>query len=323
MKNSKAVIVFGMLFVLGTAVSLLLYSFGNRTTARNNGSTANHTKLKTFYPRRIVCMTPSITEVVFALGCGERVVGIAGFSNYPAEAMKKPTVGAFVNPNFEQLVKLSPDLVIVQGKAEKLQQFCEQSGIRLLRVKMYDLATIYRSIDTIGKTLGCHEQADRLCWEIRIGLAKVEHAVRSLPRKRVFLCSFRSRESLSMLCTTGSKTYLAELLSIAGGDNVFADLNQDYPQISKESLLKRNPQLIIEPHPGEELSQKQLAQLRADWELLSNIEAVYRGDLTFPTEDYLLIPGPRMVLAAEKLAQLIHPEAFDKKCEKRGVQVTR
>jgi iron complex transport system substrate-binding protein len=110
--------------------------------------------------------------------------------------------------------------------------------------------------------------------------------------------------------TTGPGTFLHELIEIAGGENIFADASGAYPQISKESLIKRQPEVLIEVLPGG-VSRRKLRLLRKDWGRLSMLPAVRRGNIHFLTDDFLLIPSIRITQAARRFAEIIHPEAFD------------
>jgi len=289
-----------ILFALGVALSVTL----QQVTGRRQRETRDSTAL----PHRIICMAPNVTETVFALGCGDRVVGVSRFCSYPPEATRLPRVGAFVNPNVEGIIALSPDLLIIQGKHDAVAELCRQKGYPLLRVQMENLASLYREIQAIGSRLGCPDAAAKLCDEIRNGLAEVAASVAGRPRVRVFVCLGRTPGSLAGLYTPGRDTFLTEVIRIAGGENVFADVSQPYPAASKEALLKLKPDVIIEPHPGEPLTDRQRRQLLADWRQLGSLPAVQNGRVHILTDDHLLIIGPRVVLTARKLAELIHPE---------------
>ena len=129
-------------------------------------------------------------------------------------------------------------------------------------------------------------------------------------RPRVFFSVYRTGGSLAGLCTINEQSFISELIHIAGGQNIFADLDQPYPRISKESLLKRRPDVIIEIRPDQTLSDTARRQLRDDWQRLPELPAVGHGRLHFTRDSALLIPGPRLGHAARLLAQFIHPETF-------------
>ena len=261
--------------------------------------------------KRIVCMAPNITEAVFALGCGDIVVGVAAFSDYPPQAKDKPSVGGYINPSFERLIALQPDLVIAHGRAEKVDRFCRNNDISLLRVEMSDIETIYSGVMTLGEALGCSSRAEQLCDEIRRSLHELRQLTTAYDRPRVFLCLGRTSGSLRDIYTVGPSSFLSELIEVAGGENIFDEVTLEYPQISKESLQKRRPEIIIEPRPGQDLSTTDEAALRSDWQRMADLPAVKTGRILVPTDDYLLIAGPRVHKAAWRMAQLIHPELLN------------
>jgi len=257
---------------------------------------------------RIVSLGPNITEAVFALGLGDRLVGVSGFSTYPPEARSLPQLGGYLNPNLERLLVLKPDLVLVQYEPEKVARFCQKEGIRLVRVRMDSLDSIYEGLSVLGRTLGVPERADRLRASIQAELKGVAASVSALPRRRVFVCLGRAPDSLSGLFTAGGSSFLTEVLKVAGGDNIYADLNRSYPEISKESLVKRAPEVILELRPGEHIGADRARRIKADWQALRGLPAVDAGRVYLLTQDHLLIPGPRVGAVARLLARTLHPE---------------
>ena len=264
-------------------------------------------------PERIVCLTPSVTEAVFALGAGDRVVGVTDFCTEPA-AEGKVRLGGIFNPNFERLVSLRPDLVIVQGRAAQVAPFCRELRIPMVTVENHDVAGVLGDLRMLGEVLDCREEATTLCGGIEAQLAAVRRAVKDRPKRRVFLSLYRTGGSLTSLTTATDGTYLGELIRLGGGENVFGDLRQDYPQVSKEALLRRGVEVIIEPTGSGATSAEEEAQRRTDWRRLgpgSAVPAVETGRIYFPRADILLKPGPRLGEAARAMGELIHPEAFD------------
>jgi iron complex transport system substrate-binding protein len=262
--------------------------------------------------KRIICGTPSITEIVFALGEGARVVGVSQFSSYPLEAKSRANIGGLINPNKERILSLRPDLFLTQGKNETLGKFCAENDIAFLSLRIETLEDLEQVIQHLGTELGAEEKADHLIKDIRSEISNVRSKVDDLPRKKVFLTMGHTAGNLSGLLTTGQGTFLDELLTVAGGENVFADTPVRYPQISKESLVMRDPEVIIEVFTGR-LSDRKKELLRQDWMRLSTLPAAKTDNIHFLDEDYLLIPGVRIAQTALKLAMLIHPEAFDEK----------
>jgi len=301
--SSKIVV---SLFALGLTLSLALAWLGTMRTASFFESSD-----KTLgYPRRIICTVPSLVEIVFALGAGDRVIAVGDFTTYPPEAVKKARVGGYINPNLEQVVALRPDLVIVQGKMDKLLALCDQKKIPLLRVENDDLSMLFSAIATIGKTVGCEPEAQRLTEDLRRHLDEIRKQAEAFgKRPKVFLCLDRLSDSLSGFSTAGGGSFPSELLTIAGGENVFGDVTSSlYPQISKEALRRRAPDVIIEFRPDSPMRSIMTELNETSWHELSSLPAVAHGHVYRVTEDFALIPGPRIVRTAERLLELIHRE---------------
>lgn len=260
-------------------------------------------------PQRIVALAPNAIETVFALGAGGRVVGVGDFGSYPPEAVALPRVGGTHNPNVERLVSLKPDLVIVQGKAAKYADFGRRYGVRILHLQMDSIETIGAGIDTLGEALGLEAQAVALNRRIGAALDAVRRRVSGRRRPRVFVSLGRQIGSLRELYSIGGASFLSELLDAAGGANVFADVRQPYPKVNKESLLERKPDVVLELRAGEELSAAARRKLLADWQALGSLPAVRDGRIHVLTDDFLLIPGPRVARTAARLAGVLHPDA--------------
>lgn len=259
--------------------------------------------------RRIICAAPSVTEIVFALGFGDEVVGVSDFSTYPPEAQARPGIGGLINPNKERITTLQPTLLIIQGQNESLARFCENHGIRFLPIEIDTLDDIWTAIHEIGCALNAEESAHRLVQKIEEDLQSIKNKTRNLPPKKVFITLGHTPGDLTGLMTTGSGTFLHELVSAAGGHNIFSDASGLYPQISKESLMKRQPEIIVEAIPGGMPGEK-LELLKKDWSQLPMLPAVKSGNIHYLTEDFLLIPGIRIAQTVRRFAEIFHPGAF-------------
>ena len=259
--------------------------------------------------RRIICAAPSVTEIVFALGIGERVVGVSAFSTHPSETRTIPRIGGLINPNKEKITSLQPDLLIIQGQNESLARFCEEHGIRFLSIEINTLEDIWTAIHTIGLTLRAEEKARALIQKIKDDLQDIKDRIQDRPLKKVFLTLGHTPGDLTGLMTTGPGTFLHELVSVAGGENIFSDASGLYPQISKESLVKRQPEVILEAIPGG-IPEDKLKLLKKDWSQLPMLPAVKSGNIHFLVEDFLLIPGVRISRTVRRFAEIFHPEAF-------------
>jgi len=258
-------------------------------------------------PPRVICMSPAVTEIVFALGAGDRVVAVSQFVTYPPEALEKPVCGGFINPNKERILMLEADLIIMQGLGKDLSDFAARNEIRLLSVRLTDLDAIFGAIGRIGAALRRESAAELLCAEMRLSIARAKAAVEGRPRPNVFLVIGREPGTLSRLYTTGSGGYLNDLIEVAGGRNIFRDIERDYSIIDKEALLERKPDVIVELH-GDGMGRESLPQVRQVWASQDSLPAVQQNRIYVIEGTYTLVPGPRLVRLAEELARLFHPD---------------
>ena len=257
-------------------------------------------------PQRVICLSPAVAEIVFALDQGERVVGVSEYTTYPPEALTKPVCGGFFNPNFELVVSLRPDLIITEGKAEKVSQFARDQGIKHLSLQLMDLESIFTCIREAGRALDCEEEAQVLCARLRLRLAEVELAARDRPRRRVLIVLGRERGSLRSIYTTGPDSFAGDVLELAGGDNVFGDVTGSYVGVSKEALILRQPEVIIELQGEGILDDAGLRRIKTLWSDMPGLPAVRDERIYAVGDTYAVIPGPRVVDLAERLAGILH-----------------
>lgn len=293
----------GFLFFL--LIGLFVYSHFTPFPSNQNNLSAD------YKPQRIICAAPSVTEIVYALGLGDKVIGISEFTTFPKEAMQKESIGGLVNPNLERIAALHPDIIIMQGQIRKLTDYCEHKGIHAVTVFMRNLPAIFEDIRTIGKALGEAGKADALVLTLREQLNEVKKRTLSTNREDVFVCISRKRDSLINILTTGKNTFLTELIDIAGGKNIFDDLETDYPQISKESFIVRAPKVILDLQPTYNPTEEKHKEMVKDWQEMPLIPAVASGRVYLVTDDSILIPGPRLGEAAKRLFDYIHDVTTD------------
>lgn len=255
----------------------------------------------------IVTLAPNLTETVFALGEGGRVIGVGDYCDFPPEAAELPRMGGYLDPNFEKLTLADPALLIVPGKHPEVTKFGASRNIQVLNVHMDNLETIQTGIRTIGEALGCPDRAEALITRLFDDLERVKKAVEGQPRPKVFVQVTRTEHDFSNLFTVGASSFISEMIAIAGGDNIFADNDQAYFEASKESLLLRAPDIILEFHAGETLSDEEKAAFQADWNAFPTVPAVKNGRVYIITESFSLRPGPRVDLIARLLAGILHP----------------
>jgi len=257
---------------------------------------------------RIITFAPHITETVFALGKGSQVIAVSDFCDFPPETERLERVGGWQNPNLEKVTALKPDLVIVQGEHERVTELAEIRGFELLRVNMDSLDTIREGMRLIGARLGCPKEAEDLVQAFDADLEAVRDAVASRPRTKVLILTGRQLHDMANFHTVGGTSFVSELVAAAGGDNLYEDAGQPYIEASKETVVMRAPEAVIEFHAGESLSEDLKAQYIADWQQMPSLPAVQNNRLFLVTESHALRPGPRAPEIAAKLASLLYPD---------------
>lgn len=262
------------------------------------------------YLARIVSMAPSITEVVFALGLGDRVVGVSAFCDYPPEAAKKPKIGGVVNPNMEAVVALNPDLVLALPNATQENMFrsLRQLGIKVLTLKNDTLEDFFNTIRAIGEVTSTQPAADEMSERLRAKFSDISGRVALGPRRKVMFIV-----GVDPLFVAGRDTFIDELITIAGGTNIAADSISKYPQLGIEEVVSRAPEVILYTSLNFELTPKQEAEAKRLWSAYPSIPAVKNGRIHGLVADYVTLPGPRLVLGVEEMARAIHPEKFERK----------
>lgn len=256
----------------------------------------------------IVTMGPHITETLFALGQGSRVIAVGALDDYPPEVKQLPNVGGYINPDIEKLTLLAPELIILAGRYPKMSGYAELNQVPLLSVNMDSLESIDQGIAQIGQALHCPRKAEKLRQQIKAELQSVRDAVKDLPRAKTLLITGRQSHDLNTLNTVGGASFLSELLDVAGGDNVFADAHDAYFEASKESVVMRAPEVILEFHCGEGLTQSQQDGYYEDWLPLSTLPAVKSSRIFLITESFGMRPGPRVGEVAKIIARQLHGE---------------
>jgi iron complex transport system substrate-binding protein len=262
-------------------------------------------------PRRIVSLIPAATEMLYAVGAGPQVVAVSSFDTYPPEVRKLPTVGALLDPNVERILSLKPDLVVVYGSQTDLKQQLARAGIAVYDYRHAGLADVMTTIRKLGERTGHAAEADNVAKRIEQGLDGIRQRVAGRPRPRTLLVFGRERLALRGIYASGGVGFLDDMLQVAGGENVFADVKQQAVQASTEVLLGRRPDVILEVRAANSAlaSADRLAEL-AVWQGLPSIPAVRSGRVVYLADDRLVIPGPRVVEGTELIARALHPEAF-------------
>jgi iron complex transport system substrate-binding protein len=263
-------------------------------------------------PQRIVSTTPSITELLFALGLGDHVVGVTRFCKYPPEAQKIAKIGDYINPNIEVIAALKPDLVVVQKNPVRLAERLNALHLHTLEIDEENSTLedgLYKSIRAVGDATATSGRAAQLVQSIRTGLESVHtEAARYKPVRMMFVVG-RSPHRLDGLIVVGRASYLNEVIAIAGGENIFRDSVAPYPEISLESVIARNPEVIVDigDEDDDMVTEQHKREILTLWSRVPSISAVKQHRVLALAPDMFLVPGPRVVQAAQSLFAILHP----------------
>lgn len=263
-------------------------------------------------PQRIVSTAPSITELLYALGLGDRVVGVDRFSRYPAEALEKPKIGDYANPNLEAIAALRPDLVIIPANPVRLAERLRTLRLKVLEIDQDSLAKLYESFRVIGEATGAAAQAAKLEAAVRGQLEAIRVRAAPLKRTRMMFVVGRTPNRLDGLIVVGQASYLNEIISLAGGDNVFRDAAAGYPGVSLEAVLARNPDVIVDMGEMADtvgVTDERKREVTSLWDRLSSVAAVKQHRVYAVASDIYVEPGPRVVDAAKAFFEMLHPKA--------------
>jgi iron complex transport system substrate-binding protein len=252
------------------------------------------------HPERLISLAPSITETLYALGLGGRVVGDTDYCEYPPEAKKKPHVGPILNPSLEKIVTLQPDLVLGSPEANRIETAdrLARLGIPLYGVTAHTVDETLHSIEDLGQVLGRGVEARGLVQGLRQRIEGVERRVAGRGRPKVlFVVWYRP------LTTVGARTFIGDVIRRAGGASISEDLGGEWPRLSLEEALHRDPDVILFPRSESFAPQLEEFQRLPGWR---DLRAVRNRRMYF-VSDTIIRPSPRLVDALEEVARALHP----------------
>jgi len=253
-------------------------------------------------PQRIVSLTPSVTEILFALGAGDDVVGVSQYSDYPPRVTRLPQVGSFLTPNLEAIAALHPTLVIGIGLSSEMREIraLREMGCSTMTIHDDSVAQIEDSIRAIGDEIGRADAAQTLLEKLNAQINGVRSRVAKFPPVRVLMLVGHEP-----LIAVGPGTFLDDLLKLANADNIADSTNQQWPKLSLEFVIAMRPDVILDGQMGSDPA----APARF-WEKYSSIPAVRNHRVYGYPNDPVLHAGPRIGTSLRILAAMIHPQAF-------------
>lgn len=256
-------------------------------------------------PSRIISMAPSITETICALSLQDRLVGVSLFCKYPEEVSKLPVVGGYINPNYEQILKLKPDLVILLEGNVNVIEFLQKHRIGYLEIDNDNCSSILNSFIIIAEKCGERARGDSLAEEIRNKLYNVPQKLNNKPK--ILICIGRNdvgHGKIGKVFVAGQKSFYDELINASGGTNACMNSKIAYPTMTVEGIVRLEPDIIIDCSSSMgKVSEKSIVD---DWASLDLIKAVKTGDVYNLSDDYITIPGPRIVLIVENISSIVN-----------------
>lgn len=273
-------------WVLALAVGLALACGGGSSTDSSESS-----------PQRIIAIAPSVTEMLFELGLGDRVVGVGDYAKWPPEAAGKPNLGGLFDARLETIAGLKPDLAVLLPSEERLRANLEEMGVEVLTVRSDSIADVEEMAVLIGERCGASDSVESFLrhWTTQLAPRAQEDPV------RVLLSVTRQPGSMADVLVAGPGTFLDELLQRLGMINVVADSQIAYPQVGLEEIILRHPQIVIELQatPGN------YDELSLDWTTLALGTALTDVCVQVIAGNHVLIPGPRLPRLLQELEEAV------------------
>jgi iron complex transport system substrate-binding protein len=261
-------------------------------------------------PHRIVSLVPATTEMLFAMGAGDRVAGVSNYDRFPPEVTKLPRVGGLLDPDVERLLSLKPDLAIVYDTQSDLKRQLERAHVPIFRYIHRGLPDITETMRALGVRVGLTSAADAAATGIEQQLAAVGRRVAGRPRPRTLLVFGREQGTLRHITASAGYGFLHDVLELAGGADALADLRKQSADMSTEMILTRAPEVILELHYGDSVKPESFNAERLVWNALASVPAVRNQRVNLLDGLEFVVPGPRIVSAAERFARTLHPEVF-------------
>jgi iron complex transport system substrate-binding protein len=252
---------------------------------------------------KIISLAPSMTETIFALGAGDRLVGVTTYCNYPEEAKEIDQVGDFEGPNLESVIEKNPDVVVALAMGDDEKSKLEDAGITVFLQDPQNLDEVFDNIKKIGTILGLQEEAESLTSNMNAKKDSIIETVSNYDSKKVFYEVWSEP-----LMTAGPGSILDEMINLSNGENIAYDAESLYPEYSLELLIERNPEVYLTADDGF----KTVEDIK-NREGYENITAIKENNIYMLHPDIVSRTGPRIIEGLEMIAQAIHPEAFQGK----------
>ena len=247
--------------------------------------------------KRVISLSPNITEIVYALNAQDLLVGVSDYCNYPPQAQQKTRVGGLLNPNIERIISLQPDLLLGTPANGKIADLLTARGIRTVLLPNDRLRDIFNTIDSVAVLCDVVQKGDSLIAAIKDTLDFYRRLTRqaAVDSPRALFVLHRDPGTTRNISVIGTGTFTDDLWRLLGGRNAFESSGLKYAQLNNESLLTMDPDLIIEFKFNRQYDKRQRRRNRAEWQTMERLKAVKRGQIYVIDGNYSLIPGPRVI----------------------------
>ena len=260
--------------------------------------------------KRIVSIVPAVTEMLFAIGAGEQVVGVSSFASYPDDVNSRPRVGALLDPNIESILSLKPDLVVMhESQTDAIEQM-RRSSIEVFLYRHGGISDITGMVRQLGRRTGQTTKATTVAKEIEVALQSIRTRVSNYHKPRILLVLGREPDTIRNVYASGGIGFLNDMVTAAGGINVFAHVQSEAVRPNAEGILAASPDVIIEIRAEGLWSDNKISGQPNVWDTLPAIPAVQKDRVYFLDGSDLTVPGPRVAQATKRLAKTLHPAAF-------------
>ena len=261
-------------------------------------------------PQRIVSLAPSLTETLFALGVGDRVVGVTRYCSHPPAVRGLPRVGGHLDPNIEAIVSLAPDLVVLIPSGESNARRLQGLGVRVLQVDQHDVASLLDSISVLAAACGVEDRGVLLRADIERRLASIAAAVDGTTPLRTVVAVGHdiSGGVVRSVWAAGPDTFYSGVLEIAGGVNAVTGDVVRYPELTREGLMALDPDVVLDVVAGVEERRRELDEIASGWRGLTELRAVREDRVRVLEGDLMVVPGPRLPEMVREVAKALHPE---------------
>ena len=261
-------------------------------------------------PQRIVSLVPAVTEMLYAIGAGPRMVGASSFDTYPPEVRALPKVGGLIDPDLERIISLRPDLVVISATHAELGVQLRSAGLATFPYALGDLANVTHTIRILGTVTGLDREAASVIAGLESRFEAIRDRVKGRPKVRTLLVFSRQPGSLRGVYVSGGTGFLHDLLELAGGENVFAGVRREAVQATTEAIISAAPDAIVELRTGPAPASGEIERERRNWDALPAVPAVRTGRIFVLVGDELVVPGVRVADTAERIAGVLHPDGF-------------